>query len=308
MEKKKKGKLGFFVRLFSVLAILVAVIFGAYILIDKVVVPKYFKEYGINNMHDLVGMVKTLYNSPDEKEIITNGYTAADQQNGVDKLITIGFPTTSTGTDLNYSQIADGFDTSSLVAGDHAFTDREIASILDQMLESGVLANKLPHLNYIDTIKINILELIIEPKKVTNGNAEIVSSTDNAKVSFTFKFETSAVRGQMAEAMDTPTFLLDMIVPKTMYITVDYDIQKDSNGDWHADNGFLGVNGRTAEDSQILLDLLIKFIFPEEDQMTVEKFSTECGNILIQGLGLLGDIKVTSDIGTSKANGIILTI
>ena len=308
MKKKNKGKLGFFVRLFSVLAVLVVIIFGAYLLVDKVIVPKYFKEYGINNMHDLVGMVKTLYNSPDEKEIITNGYNSADRQSGVDKLITIGFPTTATGTELNYSQIADGFDTTDLVTGDHEFTDREIAAIIDQMLESGVLASKLPHLNYIDTIKINILELIIEPTKVTNGNAEIVSSTTSANVSFTFKFETSAVRGQMADAMDTPMFLLDMIVPKTMYITVDYDIEKDADGDWHANNGFIGVNGRTAKDSEILLDLLIKFIFPEEDQMTVDAFSIECGNILIQAMGLLGDIKVASDIGASNANGITLTI
>lgn len=308
MKKKKNEKLGFCIRLFSVLAVLGAIIFGAYLLVDKVVVPKYFKEYGINNMHDLVGMVKTLYNSPDEKEIITNGYTIADQQNGVDKLITIGFPTETGGAKLNYFKIADGFDTDSLISGSHEFTDKEIAAILDQMLESGVLASKLPHLNYIDTIKINILELIIEPTMITNGNAETIPATDSAQVSFTFKFETSAVREQMAESMDTPLFLLDMIVPKTMYITVNYDIYKDNVGEWQANNGYIGVNGRTAKDSEILLNLLINFIFSEDADMSLELFSNECGNILIQGLELLGDITVSSNIGSSKANGIILTI
>ena len=112
----------------------------------------------------------------------------------------------------------------------------------------------------------------------------------------------------MAAAMDTPLFLLNMIVPQTMYITIDYDMQKNNEGNWVVNNGFIGVNGRTAEDSQILLDLLIKFIFPEDEQMTVETLSKECGNILIQGMDLLGEISVTGNIGTSKANGIILTI
>ncbi|MBR2908910.1 MAG: hypothetical protein IKC11_01010 [Clostridia bacterium] len=308
MKKKKNDKLGFCIRLFSVLAILVVIVFGAYLVVDKLVVPKYFKEYGINNMHDLVGMVKTLYNSPDEKEIITNGYTAQDTQNAENKLITIGFPTKANGIELDYFKIADGFETSGLESGAHKFTDREIASIMDKMLEEGVLASKLPHLNYIDTMKINILELIIQPTLKTNGNAESIYANDSASVSFTFKFETSAVRGQMAEAMDTPMFLLDMIVPKTMYITVNYDIFKDLSGDWQAKNGHIGVNGRTAKDSEILLNLLINFVFPEEENMTLEIFSNECGNILIQGLGLLGDITVTTDIGSSKANGIVLTI
>ena len=148
-----------------------------------------------------------------------------------------------------------------------------------EMLVSGVLASKLPHLNYIDTIKINILELIIEPKVVINGNAEEEFSKDKATVSFTFKFETSAVRDQMAEAMETPLFLLNMIVPKTMYITVNYDIEK-VGGRWVASNGHIGVNGRTAEDSEILLNLLIEFIFPEEDKMTVGTLSLylcQCG-------------------------------
>lgn len=304
--KKKKSKGGFFVRLFAILAVLVVVVFGLYMAIDKLVVPKYFGEYGISNMHDLVAMVKTLYNSPEEKDMITNGYTKADQKSGVDKLVNIGFPALASG-ELNYTQIANGFDTSVLKDGDYEFSDREIASILDQMLESGVLAGKLPDLNYIDTININILELIITPNSKM-VDEQPVYSEDSAKVSFTFKFDTTSVRNQMAKEMDTPLFLLNMIVPKTLYITVDYNLQKNVEGYWSAIDGHIGVNGRTVKDSEILLDLLIKFIFPESDQMTIEKLSNECGNILIQGMDLLGDIKIKNNIGSDNANGITLSI
>ena len=305
--KKKNSRGLFFVKLFVVLATIVAIVFGAYFALDKLVVPKYFKDYGINNMHDLVAMMTTLYNSPDEEDIITNGYTRAEQKKGVNKLIEIGFPTDNTG-ELDYFEIANGVDEGKFVAGEYGFTDREIASLLDLMLSEGVLASKLPNLNYIDTIKINVLELIIEPTEIDDGNGNITYANDSAKVSFTFKFDTSSVRTQMATAMNTPMFLLDMIVPETMYITVDYNIEKNELGDWVSSDSFIGINGRTAKDSEILLNLLIDFIFPPEDEMTLEKFSSECGNILIQGMELLGsNVEVRTNV-EGKSNGIVLTI
>ena len=115
MESKKK-RYTFFIKLFIALATIVAVVFCAYLAIDKLVVPKYFKDYGINNMHDLVAMVKTLYNTPDEKDIITNGYTQADQRSAVKKLISANFPSVSE-TELDYAEISQGLDKSSLVSG-----------------------------------------------------------------------------------------------------------------------------------------------------------------------------------------------
>lgn len=305
MESKKK-RYTFFIKLFVALATIVAVVFCAYLAIDKLVVPKYFKDYGINNMHDLVAMVKTLYNTPDEKDIITNGYTQADQRSAVKKLISANFPSVSE-TELDYAEISQGLDKSSLVSGQYEFTDREIAGILDQMLDSGILASQLPNLKYLDTININILELIITPTEFTDNEGNVYYDTDSANVSFTFKLDTSSVRTQMAHTMDIPTFFLDMIVPKTMYITINYNLFIDDYGVWQVGEGSIAVNGRTAKDSEILLNLLIEFIFPEEDQMTIDKFSIEFGNILIKGMDMLGQIRIKANVQASS-NGVVLTI
>lgn len=305
MESKKK-RYTFFIKLFIALATIVALVFCAYLAIDKLVVPKYFKDYGINNMHDLVAMVKTLYNTPDEKDIITNGYTQADQRSAVKKLISANFPSVSE-TELDYAEISQGLDKSSLVSGQYEFTDREIAGILDQMLDSGILASQLPNLKYLDTININILELIITPTEFTDNEGNVYYDTDSANVSFTFKLDTSSVRTQMAHTMDIPTFFLDMIVPKTMYITINYNLFIDDYGVWQVGEGSIAVNGRTAKDSEILLNLLIEFIFPEEDQMTIDKFSIEFGNILIKGMDMLGQIRIKANVQASS-NGVVLTI
>ena len=305
MESKKK-RYTFFIKLFIALATIVALVFCAYLAIDKLVVPKYFKDYGINNMHDLVAMVKTLYNTPDEKDIITNGYTQADQRSAVKKLISANFPSVSE-TELDYAEISQGLDKSSLVSGQYEFTDREIAGILDQMLDSGILASQLPNLKYLDTININILELIITPTEFTDNEGNVYYDTDSANVSFTFKLDTSSVRTQMAHTMDIPTFFLDMIVPKTMYITINYNLFIDDYGVWQVGEGRIAVNGRTAKDSEILLNLLIEFIFPEEDQMTIDKFSIEFGNILIKGMDMLGQIRIKANVQASS-NGVVLTI
>ena len=305
MESKKK-RYTFFIKLFIALATIVAVVFCAYLAIDKLVVPKYFKDYGINNMHDLVAMVKTLYNTPDEKDIITNGYTQADQRSAVKKLISANFPSVSE-TELDYAEISQGLDKSSLVSGQYEFTDREIAGILDQMLDSGILASQLPNLKYLDTININILELIITPTEFTDNEGNVYYDTNSANVSFTFKLDTSSVRTQMAHTMDIPTFFLDMIVPKTMYITINYNLFIDEYGVWQVGEGSIAVNGRTAKDSEILLNLLIEFIFPEEDQMTIDKFSIEFGNILIKGMDMLGQIRIKANVQASS-NGVVLTI
>ncbi len=309
MERKRKRS-SFFIRLFAVLATLVAIVFGVYFALDKLIVPKYFKAYNIDNMHDLVAMVKTLYNSPGEKEMISNGYLLADLKSATKKLKDANYPVNEEGN-LDYMLIYEGIDRSSLVSGQYEFSDKEIASLLDQMLqsESGILASKLPNIKYIDTININVLELIITPNKVgSDGDENPIYDTDSANVSFTCKIDTTAVRTQMANEMDTPLFLLNMIVPKKLYITIDYDMQKNEQGNWVTDDGSLSVNGRTAEDSEILLNLLVDFIFPEEDNMTVEKFGKDFGNILILGMDFFGEIEIKAGVNSSKDNGIILTI
>jgi len=309
MEKRRK-KSGFFLKLFMVLAIIAALVSGVYFALDKLIVPKYFKVYGIENMHDLVGMVKTLYNSPNEKDMITNGYIKSDLKNATEKLKSANFPITETGV-VDYIKISNGVNRDEIIKGEYEFTDREIAAIVDEMLksESGILSSKLTHLEYIDAININVLELIITPETIgSNGNAEPIYATDKANVSFTCKVDTSSVRSQMASHMDTPIFLLNMIVPKTIYIQVDYNLQKDQNGEWHSEKGNIGINGRTAKDSEILLNLLIEFIFPAEDEMTIDKLCESFGDIIIQGIEIFGEIEIKSNINGSGENGVLLKI
>lgn len=291
--KKDKGRGHFFINLFIVLGVLAALVVSGYFVLDKVIVPKYFGSYGITDMHDLVAMVRTLYNSPDEEDMLSNPYTTYDQRTAVTKLINMGFPTKS-ATELDYMAIADGADFT--IKGGEVFSDKEIASILDQMLkdDSRILASKLPNIKYLDTININVLELIITPPVIDEVDGQKVYDDESAKISFTFKLDTSAVRSQMASAMDTPLFLLNMIVPKTMYITVNYQIRLGQEGSYVLEDSHVSINGRTEKDSDILLNLLIQFIFPPEDEMTIEKLATECGKILVTGMDVLGDVRMYS--------------
>ena len=305
MHKKSK-KSGFFLKLAMGLAIFIAFVCGAYFALDKLIVPKYFKDYGINGMRDLVSVVSTLYSQPKEKEIITNGFTPLDRQVAVEKLLEIGFPENSSGNEVDYAKVASasGFE---IQAGEYLFTDRQVASIVDDMLKAGVLATKLPDLKFIDTNNITILQFIISPVLVGEHNGQKVYSSEKADINLTFKFDTSAIRSQMAEAMDTPIFLLNMILPETLYITTNYSLKINDQGEWET-FGNIGLNGRNAEDSQILLNLLIDFIFPADDNMTLDKLTTECGNILLQGIGLLGDLKFTTNINNAGINGVVITM
>ena len=52
-----------------------------------------------------------------------------------------------------------------------------------------------------------------------------------------------------------------MIMPKTLYITLNFDLGIDDQSEWVFENGNIAVNGRTAKESEILLNLLINFIF-----------------------------------------------
>ncbi len=291
--KKDKGRGHFFINLFIVLGVLAALVVSGYFILDKVIVPKYFGSYGITDMHDLVAMVRTLYNSPDEEDMLSNPYTTYDQRTAVTKLINMGFPAKS-ATELDYMAIADGANFT--IKGGEVFSDKEIASILDQMLkdDSRILASKLPNIKYLDTININVLELIITPPVIDEVDGQKVYDDESAKISFTFKLDTSAVRSQMASAMDTPLFLLNMIVPKTMYITVNYQIRLGQEGSYVLEDSHVSINGRTEKDSDILLNLLIQFIFPPEDEMTIEKLATECGKILVTGMDVLGDVRMYS--------------
>lgn len=302
---KKHRKSGFFLKLTIVLAILVAICCGAYFAIDKLVVPKYFSQYGIHDLGELVGMMQTLYKSPKESEIITNGYTKADETSANKKLVGAGFPKEDGTGKIDYVSVSKG--EASLNAGVYHFTDKELACVLNDILASGVVQSNLQNLNHLGDIKITVLEFIVNPKQVQEGGG-FTYSTNSADIFCTFKIDTSLVREQMAKAMDTPIFLLNMIIPKTLYISVDYSISLGEDGNWKIEPQDMAINGRTAKQSEILIDLMISFIFPPEDEMTQEKMTEAIGGVLLSGIEILGDLSFEYNIDGTGTNGVIITM
>ena len=297
---KKHRTLRFFVTLFIVLAALAGILVGGYFILDKHVVPKYFGEFGINDMNELVGIMTTLYNNKSDKDIATNAFTEEDKSSAESKLIEVGFPSLSTGK-LDYKSFAEG---SFTPEGEAKVTlsDKEFASILNGMLESGILADKLPNLKYINTLNMSLLELIITPEKI---DGEL--NPNKADCKFTIKIDTSTIRTQIAEEMEMPLFLLNMIIPKTLYVSMNLIIQS-VDGEWAVSNEEIGVNGRTAQQSEILLNLLIKFIFPPEDEMTLSKFEKSVGEVIVLGTDFIGDAQFTNKVYNANLNGVVITL
>lgn len=296
--KKKSGNIKFIVGLLTIVLVLGAIICGGYFLLDKAVVPKYFSSYGIHSMDDLVVMMRTLYSVPTETELVENAYSKSDLSTATNKLTEREYPVLSDGT-FDF----ESFDSGKRGNGDLYLTDRELASILDKLLDSTEFSNILPNLNHIDTININLLELSITPQTLDDG-----IDTANAHIKFVLKANTTEVRSQMANEMNIPIFLLNMIVPETLYLTANYDVSIDNSGEksvWQTSNGTLSVNGSNDKQSEILLDLLISFIFNKEDEMSIPKLVENFGHILDQGVELLGEIEFANGLGMLKdQNGI----
>ena len=99
-----------------------------------------------------------------------------------------------------------------------------------------------------------------------------------------------------------------MIFPENLYLTANYNVNIDNSGDksvWQTSDGTLSVNDSNDKQSEILLDLLISFIFNEEDQITISKLVENFGHILDQGVELFGEIEFANKLGFLKdQNGI----
>ena len=51
--------------------------------------------------------------------------------------------------------------------------------------------------------------------------------------------------------------------------------------------------------------MLIEFIFPDEEQMNLPKFTATFGNIILQGIDVLGEFRFVDGLGISgQQNGI----
>ena len=288
----KKSKAGIVGKVAIVLCVIFAIFTGGYFFLDKLIVPKYFGKYGIYGVGDLVGTVASLYKSPKESKIVTNGYTQTDFTNAISKLQNANYQINDDGTITVV-----GFEN---IKGDAevVLTDREFASVCSKLVEDGFLVDMLPNLNYLNIINMSILELVITPEE---------GSETKSNISFLTKIETVDIREQIATQMDTPLFLLNMIIPDVLYFSVSYDIDLEKSEEERVSNGSIAINGRSAKQSKILIDLLVDFIFPAEEGMDLNKFTTTFGNIILEGIDVFGSFRFVSNIGTnSLQNGIVV--
>jgi hypothetical protein len=115
----------------------------------------------------------------------------------------------------------------------------------------------------------------------------------------------TTVREQIANQMQTPSYLLNMIIPDNLYFTVSYDFDLKQTESQRS-NGQIAINGRTAEQSELLINLLIDFIFPEEDEMNLEKFTKALGDIALKGIDKLGEFEFISNVDGKKQNGFVI--
>ena len=295
----KKKKTGFIFKICISLALILAIFTGGYLFLDKKIVPKYFGKYGIYSIPDLVGVVASLYKTPNEAKIVTNGFTQTDFSNAVSKLQNSGYKMNNDGsmqeTDFNLFR-----GTSTVV-----MTDRELASICNKFLGDGILVDALPDLNYLNIINISVLEIIITPDE-ESLDGEFYTK---AHVSSIMKINTEDICEQIAEQMDTPLFLLNMIIPETLYFEVAYDIDLNQQAEESSivdASGSIAINGRSEKQSEILINLLIDFIFPENEEMDIDKFTNELGNVIVSGIETLGDFKFADNIGTQKKQSGVL--
>ena len=291
----KKDKSGFWGKIIITLCVIIAIFAGGYFFLDRLVIPKYFGQYGINSVPDLVGVVSSLYKSPNESKLVTNGYTAVDLKNAITKLQASGYKIADDGT-VN----PDNYDN---FKGDKpvSLTDKEFAAVCNKMVNNGMLVDALPNLNYLNVLNITLLQVEITPEDESFDGEGYTS----ANMSLIIKIDTTDVREQIAEQMQTPLFLLNMIIPDTLYFSVSYDFDLTAT-DSDRTNGSIAINGRSAEQSELLINLLIDFIFPKEDDMNIEKFTMAVGDVALKGIDALGDFKFMKNMGTNKENGFLI--
>lgn len=290
----KKKNSGIIAKVIIFLSVIIAIFVGGYFFLDKAIVPKYFKQFGIDGVGDLVDVVASLYNSPKESKMITNGYTQTDLTNAISKL-----------QDANYKIEDDGTikkDNLKTFKGDGRIelTDREFASVCNEFLSNGLLEDSLSNLNYLNITKLTLLDLVLTPDE-NSKDAETGYYT-KANVHFIIKVDTTNLREQIADQMKTPIYLLKMIIPDTMYFEISYDIDLAGENDERT-NGTIAINGRSAKKSENLINVLISFIFDEEDEMDLNKFIDELGSVALRGIDSLGDFKFAK---VGKGYGIVV--
>lgn len=304
----KKNRINLFVALSVVLVFLVGITFGGYMIIDRVLVPKYFSAFGINNLNELIEIVDTIYTIPNEDEFIEEPFTASDLKNATKILVNAGFPTLSTG-EIDYESIGNYnyvlTPPQPVVEDFIVLTNKEVASIMNEILESGILVSNFPELSYIDTLEMEVKQVVISPLDDKNE----LTKTD-AKLLTTIKLDTLSARKQISENLEVPQFLIDFIIPDTIYMTASFDTFVDESGKRTYNNGTLAINSKTAKQSEVIMNLLLSFIYSSEETLSIEELTHQIGMLIIDGLDVLGQfefVEIEEKIGTTTGVKIYLT-
>ena len=282
----KKNRINLFVVLTVIVVLLVGIVFGGYMIIDRILVPKYFSAFGINNLSELIEIVDAIYTIPNEEDFIDEPFTDSDSKSATKILVNAGFPTLSTG-EIDYERIGNYDYTLTppqpVVDNFIVLTNKEVAAIMDEILESGILVSNFPELSYIDTLEMEVKQLIISPL----GENEKLSPTD-AKLIMTIKLDTLSARKQISENLEVPQFLIDFIIPDTIYMTASFDTFINDNGIRSFDNGTLAINSKTAKQSEVIMNLLLSFIYSSDEMMSIEDLTHQIGMLVTEGLDVLG--------------------
>lgn len=308
MRERKKSKIKFLCIIGLVIVIFVGVIFGGYLIIDKKMVPNYLGKYGINNLHELTELANAMYKVPKETEFLTNSYSDTEVSATMSKLKTAGFPTLLNGN-IDYKKLAENTDfervpDSTFTDTTLTLTDKEIAIILDSAIKSNVLTTT-PNLNYLNTTSTSI---DVKQVFITKTSDENEILPNKANLQMTIKLDTASLRSTMARNLDTPTFLIDWLIPDVMYLTALIDIELTDEVNFS--NIALSVNTKDSSASKVLLNLLISFIYPETENVTIESLASEFGTLLIDSMKLLSsDMQFTKIITkATTTSGLNLTL
>lgn len=290
---KNNRSSGVWSKILILLGIVVVVILGGYFFLDKIIIPKHFGEYGIYGMSDLIGVMNSLYKNPKEENLVSNGWSESDYKSASVKLDNAGY-----NIDDNGDIVLEDF---RLNASSVELTDREFAAVCNRLIDKGYLSDLLPNLQFANLKdNISILELNIVPNESSKVGNEYMS----ANINFIAKLSTSDLINQIESQMGTPKSLLKMIIPDVLYFTVSYDFDLSKTTSERLSNGSIAINGRTAEQSEILINLLITFIFPPEDNMNMEKFTETFGEIILKSIDELGDFKFKK---VDERNGFLIS-
>lgn len=309
MRERKKNKIKFIITLVVVLIFFVGIFLGGYLIIDKKMVPNYLGKYGINNLHELVDLANAMYKLPKEKDFITNGFTETDSAEINKSLALAGYPSLQNGK-IDYTAIWENSPFTRVP--DPSFTDdfllvkdSGIAVILDDIIKSNILTST-PNLNYLNTTStsIDVKQLKIQPAM---GEKEILPNLANIQI--IIKLDTASLRSTMAKNLDTPTFLIDWLIPDVMYFSASFDVKNLGENNFEFTNATLSVNTKDSASSVVLLNLLISFIYPENLNVTIESLATEFGHLFADSISLISNdssMVVITTKSTTK-NGIKLT-